>query len=797
MFVDERKKEVRKTNFMEPGNGNGSENGIFVCNQLFCPLTVKDINVKIDRQPPTMLNLNQDTAKTDFMEQPAGSPESGNEQDVKLMVSEKKLTKQIAIYKDELDKKGRILSSIYKINQKLNRSANTDQILKTILHEAQKIFGFSRAIILLLNKAENKLEIKYSIGFTPGEEKFAFSRSLDMDKHICLETLTVKTNKTIYIKDIKSYAKGTDVESKMANRWKRTSNISAPLRINREVIGTIGGDKTQQEMNLSRGDIRLFTYFANMASMILENAHLHDQNKKKMEQFISLQEISKKTSSTLEYENLLAIVADNANKLVHGSSCALMFMNGDGKHFKIAASKGYEGVNVDLIKIPADQSICGSVAANGLPVLVEDTSLEPKYVAIIPGVRSQLYAPLISNKRVLGVIRVDSDNKSVFSPEDQKILRVFANHTSTLIENARLYEQIIEERNLAQNILESAPNGILTIDKHKILRMINRKAEEILKVKRRNVLDNNVSGFLHGKIMAMLDDTLDHNKDYQYEEIVKPTKNGATEIYGATLAILNGLQGDIAGAIMTIQNLTEIKKTESMLWRTENLSSLGQMSASIAHEIRNPLASINFNVQLLSKKLNTDQSVQQILGDTLEGIDRIKMVMKRTLDYTKELNTSLEYGQIDGVLTDAIALVSQKLKDHHIEIKKEMVDRFPLVLLNAHQLQQVFVNILLNAAEAMPRGGVIKVAGKIEEYAYWKGTNYLLITIQDSGAGIPQENLKRIFDPFFTTKEEGTGLGLSIVHKILEQHRATIEVKSRENRGTIFYMRFPVTKLGE
>src|ERR1035437_8077287 len=124
-----------------------------------------------------------------------------------------------------------------------------------------------------------------------------------MDKTICLETLTVKTNKTIYIKDIKSYAKGTDVESKMANRWKRTSNISAPLRINGEVIGTIGGDKTQQAMNLSRSDIRLFTYFANMASMILENARLHEQNKKKMEQFISLQEISNKISSTLEYKN--------------------------------------------------------------------------------------------------------------------------------------------------------------------------------------------------------------------------------------------------------------------------------------------------------------------------------------------------------------------------------------------------------------------------------------------------------------------------------------------------------------
>jgi len=108
----------------------------------------------------------------------------------------------------------------------------------------------------------------------------------------------------------------------------------------------------------------------------------------------------------------------------------------------------------------------------------------------------------------------------------------------------------------------------------------------------------------------------------------------------------------------------------------------------------------------------------------------------------------------------------------------------------------VFINLLLNAAEAMPRGGIIKVAGRMEKYAYRRGVNPLLVAIEDSGIGIPQENLKRIFDPFFTTKEEGTGLGLSIVHRILEQHKATIEVKSKENQGTIFYLRFPVKKSG-
>lgn len=710
------------------------------------------------------------------------------------MASEKKLTDKISRLQDELDKKNRILSSIYKISQKLNRTSDSAQLLKTILHESRKIFGFTRAIILFLNKEENSLETKYCIGFTPEEEAFSMSHPLDMDKHLCLETLTVKQNKTIYIRDMEAYARANDIEKKMARRWKRVSNISAPLRINREAVGSIGGDRTHEKMVLTGSDIRLFSYFASLINIILENARLLEQNKKRMTQFISLQELSQKTSSTLNYGQLLNIVAGNATKLVHGSSCALMMPDDKGRYFRIAASRGYEKINTDLIRIPANRSICGFVAASGKPTWVEDTSLESAYVAILSGVRSQLYVPLVSNKRILGVIRVDRNSKKQFSSDDQEVLAIFAGHASALVENALLYEQILEQRNLAQNILESAPNGILTIDKNSVLQMINRKAEQLLKVKRRNVLDRNISTFLPDKMIEMVSDAIGYGKDYRYDEITMNSKSGTPLIYGATSAILYGAQGNINGAIITIQDLTQIKKTESMLWRTEKLSSLGQMSASIAHEIRNPLASINFNVQLLSKKISCDSYTRQILDDTLEGINRIKSVVQRTLDYTRELNTSLRCERIDHVLEDAVALVQHKLKERSIVLYMSFSQDVPPLLIDSHQLQQVFVNLLLNAVEAISGGGTITIRGKKEYDAdYGNMARGFLITIEDSGVGIVPNNLKKIFDPFFTTKQEGTGLGLSIVHKILEQHKATIDVKSFHNKGTIFSLRFPLS----
>ncbi len=541
---------------------------------------------------------------------------------------QKKMLEKIDRMKDELDKKGMILSSVYRISHLLNQPANRDKILQAILNESQKIFGFTRGVILSLNKAEETLETRYCIGFTAAEEKHAFSHPIDMKTQICRETIAAKTGRTDYTRDVPNDPNLTETDRKMEKIWRRVSTITVPLKINREVIGVIECDSIDQELALSKNDIKLFTAFANQASIILENA--------------------------------------------------------------------------------------------------------------------------------------------------------------------RLYEQVLAERNIAENILESAPNGILTLDRHKRIQSVNRKAEEILRLKRHKVIGKPISGTLRDDLVAMLNDAVDHERNAQYAEIANSKTGGAAVIYGVNLSPLEGHRGTAAGAIMTIQDLTEIKKTEAMLRRVEKLSSLGQMSASIAHEIRNPLASINFDVQLLSKKLAHDPSMQIILNNTLEGVSRIKMVIKRTLDYSKNINPSMSYGNVHDVLAESMDLIRQHLKKNKIEIKNDLMNDVPGILFDPHQIRNVFVNLLQNAMEAMPGGGLITIKSRIEDNDTIDGSKWLLLTIKDNGIGIPQENLKKIFDPFFTTKQEGSGLGLSIVHKILENHKALIHVESRWKRGACFHLRFPL-----
>ena len=221
------------------------------------------------------------------------------------------------------------------------------------------------------------------------------------------------------------------------------------------------------------------------------------------------------------------------------------------------------------------------------------------------------------------------------------------------------------------------------------------------------------------------------------------------------------------------------------------MTSLGQLSAGIAHEIRNPLTSINFNVHLLAKKLVVADAAKGLIDDTLEGIDRIKTLVKGMLDFAKPSLPCLKSDSILRVLKDSIALIDSQLKKKGIDVIVDLNENFPEVIFDSHQIQQVFVNLLLNGMEAMPEGGVISITSRMEK-APGKQGDHVVLHCTDAGTGISRENLSKIFNPFFTTKPEGTGLGLAIVYKIMEQHNGSVDVVSEEGKGTTFILRFPI-----
>ncbi len=236
-----------------------------------------------------------------------------------------------------------------------------------------------------------------------------------------------------------------------------------------------------------------------------------------------------------------------------------------------------------------------------------------------------------------------------------------------------------------------------------------------------------------------------------------------------------------------LERTEEIKKIHSQLFRSEKLASLGKLAAGVAHEINNPLTGILTNSSLLLDDLEKAdprrEDVEVIVKETI----RCREIVKRLLDFARQTKPQKQLIKINSIIENIILLVRNQTSFRNIVIQKELSENIPDVMADRDQIQQVFVNIIINASEAMARGGSLTIESKLAEQS-----DSILIRFTDTGPGIPDDIKEKIFDPFFTTKEQGTGLGLSISYGIIEQHGGDIGIESKRGEGTKFTIRLPI-----
>ncbi|MCU0372434.1 MAG: ATP-binding protein, partial [Ignavibacteria bacterium] len=240
------------------------------------------------------------------------------------------------------------------------------------------------------------------------------------------------------------------------------------------------------------------------------------------------------------------------------------------------------------------------------------------------------------------------------------------------------------------------------------------------------------------------------------------------------------------------ERTSELKKIHGQLFRSEKLASIGKLAAGVAHEINNPLTGILTNASLLLEDLadgdERKEDVQVIVSETI----RCREIVKRLLDFARQTKPQKSPTNINNLIDNIVLLVRNQASFRNVNIERYFVDDLPDIMLDRDQIQQVFINFVLNAADAMPNGGNIKILSRIINNG-----EYIEIQFTDSGIGISEDNKRKIFDPFFTTKESGTGLGLSISYGIVEQHGGTIYVESEINRGTTFIVLLPTKPIEE
>ncbi|MDI6725992.1 MAG: PAS domain S-box protein [Smithellaceae bacterium] len=368
-----------------------------------------------------------------------------------------------------------------------------------------------------------------------------------------------------------------------------------------------------------------------------------------------------------------------------------------------------------------------------------------------------------------------------------------------MTQKVRLQKELIEAKNFLESVIGNAGDAISVVDREGKVIYWNEGAKAIYGYPRVEALGRRISDFL-----LPADEEAGYREEKQLQELMEQvwrgevvanatarrrTKDGREIIVSMTITPLRDAAGAIVGASRICKDITEQKKTEEKMLLAERLSCMGELIAGVAHEIRNPLAGIKINAQILARGKDRSEMEKQLLDSTLEGIGKIQKIVEDMLDYARPKAANYKMEDINQVVEKSLDVLNSQMKKGNIVVSFARGEALPQVRIDEHQIEQVLINIMLNAVHAMDRGGMLVVR------TFLTDRGALGIEVKDTGTGIPATHLKKIFDPFFTTKSRGTGLGLSITLKLLENHGARIEVASEEGEGSVFTITFP--KAGE
>jgi two-component system, NtrC family, sensor kinase len=386
------------------------------------------------------------------------------------------------------------------------------------------------------------------------------------------------------------------------------------------------------------------------------------------------------------------------------------------------------------------------------------------------------------------------------SSEDVELLESLASYIGIALQNASLYsrleEKIVEFERLKEfneNIVESINVGILAIDLEDRIESWNAQMEAMYAVSRSEALGQRVSDVFPAQLIEAIDSFRNEQGVHHLYKFRLTTRAGEQRTVNIAVAPLLSRDFISVGRIILVDDITERVTLETQLSQADKLSSIGLLAAGVAHEINTPLAVISSYAQMLSKQMRGDTRLGPVLDKITQQSFRAAEIANGLLNFSRTSTTEFRSTDLNQVIRDTLSLLEHQFKTAQIEVDLELTDELPAINGNQGKLQQVFLNLLLNAKEAMPGGGNLRVATLVN--------GHVEAVISDSGSGIAPEHMKRIYDPFFTTKtmpkpgdRRGTGLGLSVSYGIIQEHAGKIQVESAVGAGTTFHLEFPLLR---
>jgi two-component system, NtrC family, sensor kinase len=394
---------------------------------------------------------------------------------------------------------------------------------------------------------------------------------------------------------------------------------------------------------------------------------------------------------------------------------------------------------------------------------------------------------------VLGLGKtVDGD---YLSSDDVELVQTIAGYVAIALDNSQLYTSLEQKalevarlKDFSENIVESLNVGVFAVDLLGTVDAWNTRMEQLIGVSQRDAVGRPFSQLLPHDLVAEIEARGDEE---QVTGIYKHRLDAADRsvVLNVSITPLVSKSGEKIGRLLLFDDVTQRERMEEQMSQTEKLTSLGLLAAGVAHEVNTPLAVISNYIQMLAKQMPEGDPRHSIIDKIVKQTFRASEIVNNLLNFSRTGPGELADVDVNHVVEETLSLVSHPLKTSHIQVVKNLGSALPPVRGSANKLQQVFLNLFLNARDAMPSGGMLEVRtaahnGSVE------------IEVADTGNGISREHIHKIFDPFFTTKPggRGTGLGLSVSYGIIKEHAGKIDVRSTPGRGTSFHVEFPAVR---
>ena len=555
----------------------------------------------------------------------------------------------------------------------------------------------------------------------------------------------------------------------------------------------------------------------------------------------SLYRISSLVSSTENPQDALKAILEEIVRILGATSASIALINPYTERLEVEVSFGLPD-EYSNIELRLGEGVTGWVALHQKPLLVPDVSADTRYIEVKPGVRSEMAVPMEDRGNTLGVVNVDSDSVNAFSEQDLRTMSLLATEATRVVSKLWLIDQLRTYKDRLQALVNTGQNLVSKRDPGAVLDGITEEARSILdcRICALFLFDHQSKTLELHSLSGISDDLKDYKerlsledsavgsailrrKQVEVSDLRRTEEHHFTTIIGReglvsllssplhfeneVIGVLNAytdnphrfsddekeIFGTLASlgsvAIVNARLYSRVFSSEETLRHNERLTTLGLLAAEIAHEIRNPLTVIRLLFESLDLHFSTEDMRHRDAAIIGEKLDQLEGIVTRVLSFGKSGSGLHARWNFSAVIRDTLHLVRLKLEQSRVSATYKPKDEALTIEGSKAQIQQVLLNLIINAMQAMPAGGSVNVAS-------YRDTNengpIAVVEIADTGHGISEEKRDQIFDSFLSGKHRGVGLGLTIVKRIVESHRGRIELAQTSESGTTMRFWLPV-----